>query len=153
MGNDQTIPNSPADFEYDERRILGFTNHKPRASRVQKRKIHPAHALGAIINGVTNHLVEKLTLTNVTLTGPGGGGGTDEDAKKELPEREAAYPEYNMFGRTLPAYGIYARHVRGLNLQSVRIVPTKPDARPATLFLDIEGVTPANFQEEISLEL
>lgn len=104
--------------------------------------------IGAIINGVTNHPVENLTLTNVTLTVPGG--GTAEDATKELPEREAAYPEYNMFGRTLPAHGIYARHVRGLNLQSVRIVPTRSDARPAMVFRDVEGVSPANLQDEIS---
>jgi hypothetical protein len=50
-----------------------------------------------------------------------------------------------MFGKTMPAYGIYARHVRGIKLQNVRITPVKPDARPATVLIDVEDMTPADF--------
>jgi hypothetical protein len=44
-----------------------------------------------------------------------------------------AYPEPSMFGPT-PAYGLWARHVEGLNLDNVRIETLTPDpssARPA----------------------
>ena len=68
-----------------------------------------------------------------------------QDAKKELPEKEKSYPEYSMFGKTLPAYGMYARHVRGLTLHNVTLDAIAPDARPATLFVDVEDVTPADF--------
>jgi hypothetical protein len=57
-----------------------------------------------------------------------------------LPEKESAYPEFEMFGKTMPAYGIYARHVRGMKLQNVRTTPLKPDARPARVLIDVEDV-------------
>jgi hypothetical protein len=99
--------------------------------------------IGFLINGVPGHPLENLTLENIQLDAPGG--GTSDDAKIQLPEKEAAYPEYSMFGRVLPAYGAYLRHVRGVTFTHVRIVPQKPDARPAAVFIDVEGLTPANF--------
>src|SRR5438067_3016533 len=102
--------------------------------------------IGMLINGVPGYPVEALTLENIQLELPGG--GTAEAAQKELPEKEKAYPEHDMFGKTLPAYGIYARHVRGVKLQNVKTSLLKPDARPATVFVDVEDVTPANFATE-----
>jgi hypothetical protein len=78
------------------------------------------------------------------------GGGTAEAAKVQLPEKESAYPEYDTFGKSMPAYGIYARHVRGIKFQNVRISLLKADARPATVFIDVEDVTPANFAAQLS---
>jgi hypothetical protein len=91
--------------------------------------------IGMLINGVPGHPIEALTLANIRLEFPGG--GTADDAKVQLPEKEAAYPEFNMFGKTLPAYGIYARHVRGMTLRAVTTTPLKPDARPATVMIDV----------------
>lgn len=102
--------------------------------------------IGMLINGVPGHPIEALTLENIQMELPGG--GTAEAAKIQLPEKENAYPEHNMFGKTLPAYGIYARHVRGIKLQNVRTSVLKPDARPATVFVDVEDITPANFATE-----
>jgi hypothetical protein len=104
--------------------------------------------IGMLINGIPDHPVEGLTLENIQLQLPGG--GNPEAAKLRLPEMESAYPEFDMFGKTIPAYGIYARHVRGLTLQNVRMTPLKPDARPASVFVDVEEVTPANFAAESS---
>lgn len=104
--------------------------------------------IGMIINGVPGHPVEALTLENIEIELPGG--GTAEDAKVQLPEKEKAYPEHNMFGKTVPAYGIYARHVRGVKFQNVRTTLLNPDARPATVFIDVEDVTPPNFAIESS---
>ena len=104
--------------------------------------------IGMLINGVPGFPVEALTLENIQLELPGG--GTAEDAQKQLPEKEKAYPEYEMFGMTMPAYGIYARHVHGVKFQNVRTSLLKPDARPATVFVDVEDVTPANFAAESS---
>ena len=50
----------------------------------------------------------------------------------------------------MPAYGIYARHVRGIKFQNVRTSLIKPDARPATVLIDVEDVKPANFSTETS---
>jgi len=98
---------------------------------------------GMLINGVTNHPVENLTLENIQLELPGG--GTEADAKIELPEKEKAYPEWNMFGKVSPASGIYARHVRGVTFKNVQTTVKTPDARPDKIFIDVEGVTPAGF--------
>jgi hypothetical protein len=42
-----------------------------------------------------------------------------------------------MFGDILPAYGIYARHVRGMTLSNVHTTHLRPDARPANVFIDV----------------
>jgi polygalacturonase len=102
--------------------------------------------IGMLINGVPGYPVEALTLENIQLELPGG--GTAEDAKVQLPEKEKAYPEHDMFGKTMPAYGIYARHGRGVKFQNVRMSLLKSDARPATVFNDVVDVTPANFAAE-----
>jgi len=99
--------------------------------------------IGMLINGVPGFPVEGLRLKNIQLELPGG--GTAEAAKLQLPENEKAYPEFNMFGKTMPAYGIYARHLRGVTFQNVRTSLLKPDSRPPTVLVDVEDVTPANF--------
>lgn len=48
------------------------------------------------------------------------------------------------------ASAFYARHVRGPKLRDVRPGVLKPDARPATVFIDVEDVTPADFAAESS---
>jgi hypothetical protein len=37
-----------------------------------------------------------------------------------------------------PAYGLYARNVKGLTLQNVRFTYEQPDARPAIIFDNVE---------------
>jgi polygalacturonase len=104
--------------------------------------------VGMLINGVPGHPVEAVTLENIQLELPGGGSA--EAAKVHLAEKVAAYPEYNMFGKSIPAYGIYARHVRGIHLQNVRMTTLHTDARPATVFIDVEEVTPIDFASHVS---
>jgi hypothetical protein len=92
--------------------------------------------------------VEGLTLEHIQIEVPGG--GRSEDAQVQLPEKESAYPEMSMFGPAMPAYGAYLRHVRGVSFKDVRIKVTKPDARPPVVFVDVEGVTPADFVSTLS---
>jgi hypothetical protein len=99
--------------------------------------------IGMLINGVPGYPAENLTFENIQFELRGG--GTAEAAKVQLPENEKAYPEYSMFGRTMPAYGIYARHVSGVKFENVQMRLLKPDARPATVFVDVKDVTPAGF--------
>lgn len=102
--------------------------------------------IGMLINGVPGHPVEALTLEDIRLEVPGG--GTAEQAKVRLSEKEKAYPEFDMFGKTMPASGIYARHLRGVKFDKIRITTLKPDARPDKVFIDVEDVTPAGFAAE-----
>ncbi len=42
-----------------------------------------------------------------------------------------------MFG-TLPAYGLYCRHLSNLRLRAVEATVVRPDARPAVLTEDVQ---------------
>ena len=53
---------------------------------------------------------------------------------------EDAYPEPSMFG-VLPAYGLFARHVRGLRVRDVSLSFDAPEARPAIALRDVEGAS------------
>ena len=59
-------------------------------------------------------------------------------AALEPAEREAAYPDPHMFG-DLPATGLFARHVRNLEVSNVEIATLEADARPAFWLNDVEG--------------
>ena len=73
------------------------------------------------------------------------GGGTKEDAVRRVEEKPEDYPEFKMFG-TLPAYGLYCRHVRGLRLKGVSFRAATPDGRPALI---TDDVTPSVTLEEV----
>ncbi|GAB3453769.1 glycoside hydrolase family 28 protein [Massilia terrae] len=92
--------------------------------------------IGMLINGVPDHPVEHIEFSNVRLELPGG--GSEAAAALQLPEKEAAYPEFNMFGKTLPAYGMYMRHARGITFNDVHMQALAPDARPAKILIDVE---------------
>jgi hypothetical protein len=67
------------------------------------------------LNCVGGATMENISLDNIHLTF--GGGGTAEDgARRELPEIAG---EYFMMG-PMPAYGLYARGVRGLTMRNIR---------------------------------
>ena len=88
-----------------------------------------------MIAGIPKACVENVTLRNIKAIFPGG--GTDDDAYRIVPEDEARYPEQWFFG-VLPAWGIYARHVRGLELDNVVLTLCGEDARQKTVFEDVE---------------
>lgn len=92
---------------------------------------------GCPITGIPGHPIENLTLNNVRMEFEGG--GTTEDAARAIPELENAFPKSVMFG-TLPAYGLWFRHVKNLRLLNVQHALTGPDARPAMIFDDVEDV-------------
>ncbi|MBN1419599.1 MAG: beta-galactosidase [Planctomycetes bacterium] len=94
--------------------------------------------IGCSITGLPGHPIEDVSLSDIRLTFPGGVKA--EEIPKEVPERPEAYPESTMFGKILPAYGFYCRHVRGLTFRNVEVATAAPDARPAFVFDDVEGL-------------
>lgn len=80
-----------------------------------------------ILNGVNEARLENISLSDVHATFEGG--GTAAEARAEVPQVAGEYFEIG----TPPAYGIYARNVRGLTLNNVRLEVTKPDLRPAVI--------------------
>jgi hypothetical protein len=61
-----------------------------------------ARQAAIMITGIPDACVEDIVLENVTVSFPGG--GTAEDAAREVPEDIARYPEQFFFG-VLPAWG------------------------------------------------
>jgi len=100
-----------------------------RLSRIAARKCSP---VGCAIAGLPDHPIEDVLIEDVCLEFEGG--ESREATGRKIPERPDAYPESTMFG-TLPAYGFYCRHVKGLTLRNVSLATAEPDGRHA-LFLD-----------------
>jgi len=93
----------------------------------------------SIIAGLAESPVEDVRLSNIRIHY--NGGGTREDALREVPENEKSYPEPSMFG-VIPAYGFYVRHARGVTFDNVEVSFEKPDARPAFV---LDSVVNAHF--------
>jgi polygalacturonase len=92
---------------------------------------------GILITGVPGHPIEDVTLSNIFIDYLGG--GTKEDAARAVPELEREYPEPSRFG-TLPAWAIFARHVKNLQLHHVEFRASADDLRSAAIFDDAAAV-------------
>jgi polygalacturonase len=91
----------------------------------------------ASITGIPGNAIEDLRISNIYIQHRGGGSA--QDAGKEVPEVEDKYPEPDMFGPTLPAHGFYIRHVNALEMGDIKIVPIAPDARRAFVLDNVNG--------------
>jgi hypothetical protein len=80
-----------------------------------------------VLNGVGGGVLENISLTDVHATF--AGGGTAEESRTKVPDVAGEYFELG----TPPAYGVYARNVRGLTLNNLRLETTQPDLRPAVI--------------------
>ena len=58
---------------------------------------------------------------------------------EHIPEMIDAYPESNMFGKALPAYGFYVRHANNVKFENVKFNLTGADVRPDYVFDDVTG--------------
>lgn len=94
--------------------------------------------IGCSITGLPDHPVRNVSLENIQLGFEGGEGKAA--LAKQVQERPTSYPESTMFG-TLPAWGFYCRHVRGLRFRNVQLRTDQPDLRHAFVCDDAEDVT------------
>ncbi|MEZ5426853.1 MAG: glycoside hydrolase family 28 protein [Pyrinomonadaceae bacterium] len=99
--------------------------------------VSDAHGeFASIIAGLRESPIEDVRLSNIRIHYKGG--GTKEDAMRKVPENEKNYPEPSMFG-TIPAYGFYVRHARGIKFENVAVSFEKEDARPAFWLENVNG--------------
>lgn len=89
---------------------------------------------GILITGVPGHYITGLTLENIEINL--AGGGLAEHARQAVPEAIDQYPEVKTFGPRVPAYGVWARHVKGLKLKNVKFNLDHNDLRPALVCED-----------------
>jgi polygalacturonase len=118
---------------------------------------------GSILSGIPGHEIEDVKLSDIRILYRGGltldqvarqpadlvntfffrgTGGVPPREPYATPEREREYPEPSMFGM-MPAYGLFIRHARGIELNNVEVGFMKEDRRPAFV---LESVRAADFQ-------
>jgi hypothetical protein len=89
---------------------------------------------GILITGVPGHYITNLTLENIEIEILGT--GTLENARHVVPEAIDQYPEVKTFGPVIPAYGVWARHVKGLKLKNITFRIKNNDLRPVFICED-----------------
>lgn len=89
------------------------------------------------ITGIPGFPVQNINIHNVVLTVPGGGApGYDS-----IGEQIATRPEFQIWGDSLPAYGLYTRHASNVNLDSFCVILQKYDQRPEFYYSDTANMT------------
>jgi polygalacturonase len=89
------------------------------------------------IAGLPGNPIEDIHLSNIRIYYKGG--GTKEQAAREIPENENKYPEPGMFG-VAPVYGLFVRHAKDIKISDVEFNFLEPEYRPGFLFDDVNGV-------------
>jgi polygalacturonase len=99
------------------------------------------------IFGLPDHPVEGVRLDNIRIVNNGGGVVTNAT---HMP-RELAYdyPDPSREG-TMPAYGVFARHVKGLELANINLSFKTNDFRPAIICSDVNKLEIDNFKAQMA---
>jgi len=100
---------------------------------------------GIQIFGMKDHPIEGLRLENIRIVFKGG--GTTNGAAQIPRELGTGYPEPR---GTMPAYGLFARHVKGLELANITFSFDKEDLRPALACEDLDDVEIDNFKAQVA---
>ena len=102
------------------------------------------------LTSVAGQFIENILLSDVHVV-YAGGGTAEMAALRDVPQVSGG--EYFACG-VLPAYGLFARNVRGLTLDDVRLEFASPDARPAVVFDHVQdaAVNGLNVQGDKSAE-
>ena len=90
------------------------------------------------LNGTGDAYLENITLSDIHLTFEGG--GTAEEAQREVPQIAGEYFEIG----DRPAHGLYARNVHGLTLDNIRFEVATPDLRPSIVCDNVAEAALAN---------
>jgi polygalacturonase len=129
------------------------------------RALNAGH-IASSITGYPGHPVEDITLEDIDIEsvrspfagnvdnlplprwapGPLIHGSSDPTDRQtilslDVPENVGEYPINRQFGRPLPAYGLYARHMAGLHLARITLrVRAADDVRPAVVLDDVRDL-------------
>ncbi len=88
------------------------------------------------ICGLKERPLENIVLRNIHLKLDGG----VQEYSKEVPETPMqSYPEVYVYGRILPAKGIYFRHINGLTLDNVTVETYREDKREDFIFEEVKN--------------
>ena len=116
-------------------RAIVVAEGKQHADLPWPQKFRPGETRQCIVlNGVGDDYLEDIGFQDMQVIYDGG--GTADEAARDVPKRAGEYFEIG----TPPAYGLYARNVRGLSVNNARFEVQIPDLRPAVVFENVEDV-------------
>jgi hypothetical protein len=99
-----------------------------------------------VLNGVDN-VLENISFNDVHLTYPGG-GTAEHAAVRDVPKIAGEYYQIGI----PPAYGIYARNVKGLTLNNMRFETQTEDLRPVLIMDSVEDAAINGFSAQGQLK-
>ncbi|WPU96897.1 glycosyl hydrolase family 28 protein [Mucilaginibacter sabulilitoris] len=106
--------------------------------------------IASSITAIPGFRIENIVLRDINIQNPGGGSRSEYATK--VPEQEHAYPENRMFGTSLPAYGIYLRHVGNISFYNVQFRLDAGEARPAVYIEDGHGIRISDLKATASIQ-
>jgi hypothetical protein len=90
------------------------------------------------LNGVGDVFIENISFSDIYVTFAGG-GTAEHAAKRDIPMVAREY--FGVWAQSPfgpPAYGLFARNVKGLTLNNIRFEVASPDLRPAIVFDNVQ---------------
>jgi len=102
---------------------------------------------GIQITGFPEHPIEGVRLENIRLIYKGG--GTREQAGNVPKELGPGYPEPSTKD-VMPAYGLFARHAKDLELANINFSFMEEDFRPAIECVDVTELEIDNFKAQVA---
>ena len=144
-----TLENITADGPYEEYEIIPWSYLSYKAGdRKQNPKVFGVAEsfdgtravedwqMTSNVCGLKERPLENVALRNVTLKLY----GAVTEFNVDVPEEAQDYPEVYVYGRILPAKGIYFRYINGLTVDNVKVETYYPDAREDLVFDKIENL-------------
>jgi hypothetical protein len=109
------------------------------ASNITAGNNKSAQETAIIISGQSTTPHQNIVLEHIKISFPGGGNNTGDPPEGNTLNGGVAYnPRYIT---PIPAWGLFTRHVKGLELHDVKFSFGAGDQRPAVIARDIEGLT------------
>ena len=87
--------------------------------------------------GLADSVLENITFRNIKLKVEGG----VTQWNPVVPDIAPPYPEVYVYGKTLPAKGIFFRYINGLTLENFTVESYKEDGREDFVFENVENLT------------
>ncbi len=101
----------------------------------------PRNISPIVLVGLPDACLRDIRLTDLVIRYPGGGNPYVANRSlaelDSIPELPASYPDFSMF-KELPAWGLYARHVRGIHVSGLTLFCAAKDYRSAIVLDDVQ---------------
>jgi len=98
----------------------------------------PRNISPIVLAGLPDAFLRDIRLSDVTVRYPGGGNPfiASRALADSVPELPGSYPDFSMF-KELPAWGLYVRHARGVQIKNLSLLCEAKDYRTAIVLDDV----------------